>query len=217
MTEFPLEGAHRKVRCSLCHQPRRGAGSARPLSEWKATNPPPLDLGFPSPGKRCVDCHADAHHGRASKDCTTCHTMKSFAALTGARARAITPQSHRGSWLRRHAYLPETPGALGGSGQNCAVCHGTPGCRNCHRTEAPESHGGLWRLRTHGSAASFEVASCRVCHQTASCTGCHERTRPLNHRGSWPTLHGYAAGGFGASNCSVCHRRTYCLSCHTAR
>ena len=214
MTQFPLRGAHRQVRCSFCHQ-AHGLRHAISLAEWDAMQVPPLDLRFPSPGRGCSDCHSDPHRGRAAGACTACHTTGTFTALTGARARSVLPPSHRGAWLQRHATLPATRGSLGGDSLNCATCHGRPGCRNCHRTNAPRSHGGLWRLRMHGSAASFDAASCRVCHQTASCRQCHRRTRPLNHRGAWSTLHGYAAGGFGASNCYVCHTRADCLGCHT--
>ncbi len=214
MTGFPLDGAHRRVSCARCHQGRSGAARPRTLAEWRATPTPALDLGFPVAGKRCQSCHADPHRGYAEGDCARCHTATRFAALTGPRARAILPGSHRGAWWRRHATVPANQGELGGESNNCAVCHGAPACKNCHLTHAPRSHGGLWRLRTHGSAASFDVASCRTCHQTASCTACHRQTRPLNHRGSWSTLHGYAAGGFGPSNCSVCHSRADCLRCH---
>ncbi len=217
MTGFPLRGAHRQVRCAMCHQSGTSANRARSLSEWKGLVSPPLDRGFRASGRRCAACHTNPHRGYVTDDCARCHTTRSFTALTGARARAVLPRSHRGAWRKRHANLPEAGGELVANEQNCAVCHGTPGCRNCHRTEAPRSHTGLWRLRTHGTSASYDAASCRVCHQTAACTQCHRRTRPLNHRGAWPTLHGYAAGGFGTSNCSVCHRRAECLRCHVAR
>ncbi|HOU91447.1 MAG TPA: hypothetical protein PLU22_10415, partial [Polyangiaceae bacterium] len=214
MTRFPRDGAHRGVSCARCHPGQGGAARPRTLADWRKTPTPALDLEFRVAGRRCESCHVDPHRGYAEGDCARCHTATLFTALTGPRARAILPGSHRGAWWRRHATIPEDRGELGGERNNCAVCHGSPACRNCHLTHAPRSHGGLWRLRTHGTAASFDVASCRVCHQTASCTECHRRTRPLNHRGSWPTLHGYAAGGFGPSNCSVCHSRADCLRCH---
>ncbi len=216
MTQFPLRGAHRSVRCAFCHQSRKKPSRPRTLAEWRALEPPPLDRQFPAPERDCAACHADPHEGRAAGTCANCHTAQSFTKLTGARARSVVPANHRGAWLKRHSTWPRSRGELGGEKLNCATCHGAPDCSGCHRTSAPRSHGGLWRLRMHGSAASFDASSCRVCHQVGSCKECHRRTRPLNHRGAWSVLHGFAAGGFGGSNCYVCHTRTDCLGCHTS-
>lgn len=214
MTSFPLTGAHARAECWHCHRP--GTEPARPLSveEWRQVSPAAVDRRFPVRGRACRDCHADPHQGYVGQDCDTCHTTTHFSVLTGPQARAILPASHRGGWLQRHAMLPLTASGLSAERQNCETCHGTPVCRGCHLSERPRSHSGLWRLRTHGTAAEFDPSACAVCHEAAACTQCHERTAPLNHRGNWLGLHGYASGGFGESNCYVCHRRTECLQCH---
>lgn len=214
MTGFPLKGAHRGVDCALCHQPRSRTTGALSVTEWKKAEAPKLDRRFPVRGRKCSQCHTDPHHGYMGDDCDVCHSATNFYELTGPRARAILPGSHRGSWLRRHTWLPFSERDLRGNELNCSTCHGTPACRNCHRTQKPRSHTGLWRLKTHGFSAEFNPSSCSVCHQRSACTGCHRRTAPLNHRGAWRTVHGYAAGGFGASNCYVCHQRLDCLACH---
>lgn len=213
MTDFRRTGKHRSVACARCHQPHE---KARPptLAERRKAATPPLDRTFPVRGPRCADCHADPHHGYVGTDCAQCHTTASFRSVSGAGARVIRPRDHRGAWIRRHATEPPAEGNTGAGSNPCSVCHGVPGCQNCHRSHPPRSHTGLWRLKTHGSAADFDSEPCRVCHSTGSCVACHRRTAPLSHRGTWGTRHGYAAGGFGNNNCFVCHRRADCASCH---
>lgn len=214
MTRFARTGAHRRVPCAVCHQPR-AAAAPRTVGQWRKISAPKLDRRFPVFGKRCSDCHADPHRGGYGTDCERCHQTGRFSSLSRARAVTLRPRDHGAGWLRYHTTLAETGGS---SVENtCASCHGRPACRNCHRTSAPRSHTGLFRIKTHGRYASFDPNSCRTCHQTASCTQCHRRTAPLNHRGAWTTLHGYAAGGFGDSNCNVCHRRADCAVCHGSR
>lgn len=217
MTPFRLTGGHRDVDCARCHQkPQAGAPPApHPLSlaEWDKLGTPPLDRSFPTRGTRCGDCHVDPHQGGYGADCGQCHAGGTFRGIPPGMRR-IEPENHGGSWLRRHAVLPEHDGEPGTEGRGCSACHGSPGCTHCHRTRPPENHTVLFRVKTHGSAASFDPGACRICHETGSCTQCHRRTRPLNHRGAWSTLHGYAAGGFANDNCSVCHERADCAACH---
>jgi hypothetical protein len=214
MTHFRRTGRHRQAACALCHQPRRASAPPPTLAEWRRTAVPALDRTFPVRGTHCADCHRDPHNGYVGTDCAQCHTTSGFRNLSGA-ARAIKPNDHRGAWIRLHATLPPEEAETSAASNSCSICHGVPGCRNCHRTHPPRTHTGLWRLKTHGSAADFDSQSCRVCHSTGSCVGCHRRTPPLSHRGAWGTRHGYAAGGFGDNNCFVCHGRAHCAQCHT--
>lgn len=65
-TRFPLEGAHREVKCAQCHF---AAGPDQPV-RYK-----PLELG-------CRGCHLDVHAGQFSKGapakCETCHALESW-------------------------------------------------------------------------------------------------------------------------------------------
>jgi hypothetical protein len=215
MTRFPRTGAHRSADCSLCHQRRSSQSAARTVAQWKLVPKMPLDRSFPVPGTRCADCHVDPHRGYVGGNCAQCHTTTSFHGISGARARVVKPLDHTGVWLRRHTALPVNDHEPGAEGRSCAVCHGAPSCRHCHRTHAPRSHTALWRLKTHGSIARFDRGACRVCHQTWSCIQCHRRTAPLSHRGTWRTTHGYVARGFANDSCFVCHRRADCARCHS--
>jgi len=65
-TKFFLEGSHRDLKCSLCHD------SSLP----KSLLPDPL-----KPGKECISCHRDddIHRGALGNDCKQCHTQKTFS------------------------------------------------------------------------------------------------------------------------------------------
>lgn len=214
MTGFARTGAHLNVACGFCHQARP---ASPPEVGWtKDRSPPVLNRLFPVMGKRCVDCHADPHKGSAGSDCGQCHNSTSFAGVSPV-ARLMRPSDHDRGWLRKHIALPFDDDDLSAEGRACGRCHGTPSCDRCHRTVMPKSHSALWRLRAHGTAATFDPESCQTCHVTGTCVSCHRATRPLNHRGAWKTIHGYAAGSFADSNCYVCHTTGECLACHQRR
>lgn len=219
MTRFVRNGAHRQVACALCHQPRSAKNAPLGLAEWKRQLPASLsmDLQFRVRGNRCNECHSDPHAGNYGSDCEACHNTRDFSRISGGAGKTIRPKDHGGSWLRRHTTLPENDGELGAEKRACASCHGAPTCTHCHRTQPPRSHTALWRVRTHGAAASFDPNACSTCHRAASCIQCHRRTPPLNHRGAWRQNHGFAAGGVAGNNCFVCHRRSDCTICHRGR
>jgi len=219
MTKFARNGAHGQVACPLCHQARVEKNPPLSVAAWKQLSAAELTLDplFPIRGKRCNDCHADPHAGNYGVACEGCHGTSDFHKIAGGSGKTIRPRDHGGSWLRRHTTLPDNDADLGAEGRTCASCHGSPACTNCHRTNAPRSHTALWRVRTHGAAASFDPNACSTCHRAASCIQCHQRTPPLNHRGAWRQYHGFAAGGVSDSNCFVCHRRADCTICHRGR
>ncbi len=219
MTRFARTGVHRQAACALCHQARSAQNPPLSVAAWKQTNVATLTLDptFPVRGNRCSECHSDPHDGNLGSDCAACHITSDFQRISGGRAKSIRPRDHGGSWLRRHTTLPENDDDPGAEKRSCASCHGTPTCSNCHRTMAPRSHTALWRVRTHGAAASFDPNACSTCHRAATCIQCHRRTPPLNHRGAWKQNHGFVAGGVSDNNCFVCHRRSDCTLCHRAR
>lgn len=83
---FALEGAHRAVSCSGCHEELRSApatatllGAARGVARFPAA---------PGPARRCVACHDNPHGaqfaGRRGGDaCETCHGVVAFAPAPG--------------------------------------------------------------------------------------------------------------------------------------
>ncbi len=217
MTQFRRTGMHERVACTFCHRARP---TPLPVVGWTRGQPtPPADRRFPVMGTRCVECHADPHKGEAGQACESCHNTSSFKTLIGGAPASLMPKpsDHTSAWIRTHANLPEGDRDREGQHGTCTPCHAAPACTQCHRTRTPKSHTGLWRIKTHGTAAAFDSSSCRVCHSPGACIHCHRRTPPLNHRGAWGRRHGLAAGTLGSEQCAVCHQRGDCAACHSGR
>ena len=87
--------------------------------------------------------------------------------------------------------------------------------QSCHNLVMPRSHNGLWRVRMHGLAASWDRDRCKTCHESGVCVRCHATERPLNHVGNWGTVHGLAASTSDNEHCATCHRGSFCVQCHT--
>jgi len=155
----------------------------------------------------CFVCHASRSVKVPVKDCSRCHPGK---------MASTRPASHGLAWAKHHGMESEQSKDL--HGRDCQTCHEQSACRACHLSHRPQSHTGLWRLRTHGISARWDRGdSCRNCHETGACQGCHRATKPVNHQGNWKTFHALAAGGSSSTSCLVCHRRADCAACHGAR
>ena len=156
LTDFALEGAHKKVSCADCHEPKakhRDAPSA------------------------CIGCHAeqDVHKKTLGEDCATCHNVVSWKEtrfdhakasdpgypLTGAHKKVECGLCHAG---QRYKDTPTT----------CVACHriddvhqgqrGTD-CESCHTTVA-------WKERTfdHLKKTGFALTAG---HGGLACVACH--------------------------------------------
>jgi hypothetical protein len=224
---YPLQGAHRKVRCASCH-PGGGKGPGRAgvlLRPRRA---------------RCDDCHADVHAGQAKDradggDCGACHDTNAFRPSTwiasrhaetgfpldGRHAAAACAACHGPS----RPGLPALPGPseLGKAGvalrlpRDCAACHVDPhggrftaggarpapgGCAACH--DATSFHPSRIDTEGHGRLGFTFTGA----HVKVPCAKCHAE---LNAPPS-PSSLTLAAGDrrplvFGA-------RRNRCDSCH---
>ncbi len=155
--------------------------------------------------ERCDACHQENGIGISEKQCVRCH---------GEAKDRIEPMSHSKVWLARHGKAAEWR-YLEDHGEDCFLCHKKRECVTCHLTRRPKDHTGLWRMRMHGVAASFNRDRCRNCHETGTCISCHRRTKPLYHRGAWSVAHGMAARVKSTDKCTVCHSRAWCGRCHS--
>jgi hypothetical protein len=181
----------------------------------------------------CKDCHgedAGKLKGRSMTfgECTACHKengvevdAKACAACHGKSKQNLVPKDHRGHWETTHGKAAQWR-VFERHGKDCSACHGKASCDTCHKTKRPRSHTGLWRIRMHGTAASWDRDSCKVCHETGTCIACHKSTPPLNHVGSWRTTrHMFSArDSSDQKRCAVCHDATFtatCTSCHSGR
>jgi hypothetical protein len=187
---FPHAAHAAAVECRECHADTAADGDV---------------AGTPFvPFDKCVSCHESNGLDVAGSNCTSCH---------GKDMRRTAPADHAGAWSVQHG--PQARWRVfERHGKDCSTCHRNDACVSCHAKSRPKTHTGLWRLRTHGFAASFNEDSCKTCHQTSACIRCHKETEPLSHRGGWKSLHGTAAGSDSVQHCAVCHGSNDCSTCH---
>jgi hypothetical protein len=189
VTEFPLRGRHKGVRCSECHptvededQSSRG-GKLRSFMQMK-----PIDHGG------CASCHDDPHEGKLGGRCASCHSETSWHVINAggggdrkfhARTRFPLEGAHLGAPCRScHGPFPGAPARFRGLPfASCTDCHAdahvgqlagrgagakrAPDCASCHDTSAfsparfePERHAQT-RFPLEGA---HEAAACRGCH-----------------------------------------------------
>jgi hypothetical protein len=187
---FPHAPHAQSLECLTCHQ--------QVLDDGRVRGQPVM------PRRECADCHARRGLKTAERRCEACHE---------GDQRRVRPADHVAAWLELHGQAADVRG-LEEHGHDCAACHGSDACVRCHRERKPKSHTGLWDLRMHGVAASFDREGCKACHETGVCVRCHQTTPPLNHTGAWSKLHGLAAAGTDNEHCRACHTAAQCTACH---
>jgi len=222
----PLPSADK---CAACHEaPMLGA---KPAIQARR-----LSIAFPharhAAALECASCHAAtaAEEQKAGKpvmgfaDCQKCHTEngielkeKNCLACHKSDPRKDIPADHKIVWKKRHGQESEWRG-FGDHGRDCSLCHRDNACTACHRKEQPDTHTGMWRMRTHGKAAAWDDRGCKTCHETGTCIRCHREQKPINHVGNWRFMHGKVGGAF-MDNCRVCHTlaEPTCAECHGAK
>ncbi len=191
---FSHEIHNNVAECKDCHE--------RTIKDRQRRNTPLVAF------EKCAACHKENGIEIAWFQCEKCHPDTN---------RRTKPKSHFQTWMTRHGRTAEWNG-VASHRNNCTLCHTKSECKSCHMTTAPKSHTALWRIRTHGLAASMDRSRCKTCHETGVCMNCHRHTAPLNHRGAWPRVHGLAAKA-APEKCKVCHSAAYgsaatCIECH---
>ena len=183
--------AAKGLTCETCH--------AATISDTQDTSEPLVTR------EGCETCHASKKVEIAEAHCGSCHE---------SNLMKTRPADHDKLWMVRHG--PQASWRdQGEHGRDCSSCHVESSCVSCHQSTTPRSHNGIWRLRTHGMAASWDREACKTCHETGSCVACHSRTQPLNHRGLWKVTHGATATARDSGSCTTCHRSSWCVACHT--
>ena len=188
---FPHKAHVDSLECNDCHAPSEG--SAEPDRRAKASY------------EACTECHNENDIELDKAACAKCH---------GVKMRLTAPPDHKKAWLARHGRESEWR-VFEKHGRKCSLCHQSNVCITCHQSQKPASHTGLWRIRTHGSAASWDRNRCKTCHETGTCIQCHTTTPPINHTGSWGSTHILVAQTAGNERCAVCHSLVRpCAGCH---
>lgn len=189
LTDFSLEGAHRRVRCEGCHRPQKKYRDA--------------------PGT-CLGCHRDddPHLGRLGKICSKCHNQQAWKKGRfdhGKQTKFALKGKHRNvkcNGCHPNQRYKNTP-------LTCVSCHGLDDyhggefgkkCGSCHAADdwkkARFDHGKATRFPLKGRHAPLE---CKACHTgplykkklKRDCIACHREDD--DHK-----------GGFGPK-CESCH------------
>ncbi|MFN7934066.1 MAG: cytochrome c3 family protein [Bryobacteraceae bacterium] len=174
---YQLEGAHAKLDCRQCHQPKFISDDRRIGIRVKDLRRSYLGLD-----SNCVSCHTDPHRNTLDSDCRKCHTMDNWKAtpgfdhgktrfsLTGKHAAVACAQCHKPS--------------EGGPAKNfrglstiCESCHKDPhnraffeGCGACHTTSNWKERLDISRAFSHDNT-SFHL---RGKHVALQCGDCHK-------------------------------------------
>jgi len=188
---FPHAAHADSLECNDCHAPKKG------FSE-----PVRGKLSY----KACTECHNDADVEVNNAACASCH---------GVKMRLTAPPDHKSAWLVKHGRESEWR-VFEKHGRKCSLCHQSDACITCHQSQKPASHTGLWRIRTHDTAATWDRNGCKTCHETGVCIQCHVTTPPINHTGSFQgSMHALVAQTVGNERCAVCHSLARpCSGCH---
>ncbi len=106
--DFKLEGAHRAVPCSACHDEMK---RVLPRSSLVAGGPRGVALSFARASRGCEGCHTNPHGAqfahRAASTCESCHGVEAFQPASRFDHDRETPFSLKGA----HEKVP------------CASCH----------------------------------------------------------------------------------------------
>jgi Cytochrome c7 and related cytochrome c len=232
-TGWTLDGAHAKLACRDCHQPKFQRGS---LGATKKKDKAASWLGL---DPACGSCHVDVHRGHLGLQCLTCHRVDAWRPAPGFdHAKTSFPLTGRHVNVacdKCHA----TPALLAAAGDttNLAAAHAPAGA---HSVYAPVPHDDCASCHRDPHAGRFGAA-CARCHtntesfHTIRAAGFdHDKTRyPL--RGRHATVacarcHDPKLGGWGEkpafASCTSCHRDAHagtatragkvvdCASCH---
>jgi hypothetical protein len=198
-SRYPLEGAHRSVACSACHQSDPRVGERLPAAAraelQRRGRPVKVSLAVylvAGDLQRCETCHADAHGGQfdrraGARGCVACHEVAAFSKTRFDHAR-------------------DTKFPLEGK-------HARTACASCHPAE--RSPGGARQVKYAGVETT-----CAGCHadvhasqfalprQPTDCARCHgndDWKKPLRFVHEPPFTEYRLTGKHLRVECKACH------------
>lgn len=162
----------------------------------------------------CMDCHQD---NNVSNECAVCHTAN----------ERIKPLNHDLAFIKTHGTIAGNFVSHENMGKDCATCHKTQFCQDCHEGENVERFAHPLNFEfTHSLYAQGKERNCFTCHEDREfCSSCHisNEVLPYNHTAGW-TNRITGDGGrhrieaiVDLDNCMSCHERNadqICQQCH---
>lgn len=205
-TGFSLEGQHRAVPCTACHE----------------------GFNFTAVSTKCSSCHTDAHLGELGTDCAQCHTPSSWAIadmrqrhdqtrfpLLGAHIATACNECHTGAVGRRYRGIPVSCVSCHQSdyratkSPNHAAAGFSSDCLKCHDLTARSWGTGFDHMATRfpltGAHSQQQCVSCHANNVftglSLECVACHQgvyntAASPNHVASGFPTL------------CQQCHTTT---------
>jgi ribosomal protein L40E len=161
---------------------------------------------------KCMDCHQNKV---VSTECRTCHTSD----------ERIKPANHDLAFMETHGDIASN--FVSTMGKNCATCHKTEFCQDCHEGENLNrfSHPLNFEF-THALSAQGKERNCFTCHENRDfCSSCHlsNNVLPYNHTAGWTNQIDGDGGRhrieamIDLENCMSCHEHNadqICQQCH---
>lgn len=194
-TGWPLQGAHGKPACSVCHDRKNARGHASYLTAPTT----------------CVGCHKDIHDGRFGSECTDCHGVVSWKEVRLDRfdhdqARYALRGAHR---QVKCAKCHGEPGKyVDLAFRACTDCHTDPhdgklglGCTDCH-DEATWKKVSVAQMSPKHTGTSLAGG-----HASVACATCHDRgnARPPSKGGGCVSCHPIVHKAPFGRACVTCH------------
>jgi len=188
-TDFPLKGAHKEARCTVCH----------------------INDKYKDTPKQCISCHKinDIHSGNFGKKCDTCHTSSKWSEikfdhdkktdfpLYGKHKTASCSSCHTSADIKKdipkkcHSCHKNDDEHKGRYGKKCDTCHNSsdwskPTFNHSKNTDFP-------------LIGKHKDISCNQCHKgdlykdklKENCYSCHKKDD--------------THGGKQGKNCASCH------------
>lgn len=216
-TDYPLRGAHKKVKCEQCHKEKQSA-----VGKYQSHRFTGLAFNL------CTNCHEDKHKGSFGTDCLQCHSLTSFKSAD--RSKGFDHEKSRFPLLGKHkaikceaCHKQKNQYLKLDSFDQCMDCHEDyhkgeflragrdPACDLCHDNSgfSPSLYGIEKHQKTRFPLEGSHLAQpCISCHKPQgksvyfwdkmSCENCHK-----NIHG--PQFAAYFQSGDG---CKSCHTST---------
>lgn len=174
-TGYALQGKHRVLECSQCHNPSHILPSEKPLIKMKDLRNTFLGLS-----QSCATCHEDPHKGGLGQNCLQCHDFNDW------KSSKIDHSKTRFPLTGLHAQVPcskcHTAASAGGAPRftgipfaKCSDCHADPhhgsfaqACESCHTTAGWKKL--LPKIEFDHSKTTFPLLGK---HASVDCLACH--------------------------------------------
>jgi hypothetical protein len=220
-TGYSLDGAHAKVECRSCHQPKNQRAAV--VAKMKVRDHSRSWLGLET---ACASCHGDPHRGQLAARCESCHGMAAWSPLarfdhartafplTGAHATVACAKCHAGAG---DAAAPAAAARWKPVAHaECSNCHRDPHagrfgakCASCHDT------GDFHRIR----GANFDHSKTRYpltgAHATVACARCHDDRTAFGPRPAFDRCDRCHADAHAGQTAAAGGAAPDCMACHT--